>query len=236
MLVSHGEASLVLWDVDQTLVSVGGVSRSIYERAFRSVTGAPLRELAPMTGRTERAIVIDTLKMNGVEDPDSLVSAFYSALDVAAQELEGEIRRSGILLPGAHEAITTLAGRRTVQSVVTGNIRPIARIKLEAFGLAGPLDLNVGGYGDDGSDRTDLVRLACERASVKYGVPFAGKRVFVVGDTPHDIKGAHGAGVYAVGVATGSSSPGELDEAGADLVIANLTEIEKLHAAVFNVG
>ncbi len=45
---STPEPSLVLWDIDHTLVRISGVSREIYAEAFRLVTGQPLRELADM--------------------------------------------------------------------------------------------------------------------------------------------------------------------------------------------
>jgi hypothetical protein len=92
---------------------------------------------------------------------------------------------------------------------------------------AGPgdgLDFSVGGYGDDGSDRADLVRLARKRASEKYGHDFAGTRAVVIGDTPHDVRGALDADALAVGVASGRHTSDELRQAGAHVVLAGLTE------------
>ncbi|BBA96048.1 putative hydrolase [Actinacidiphila reveromycinica] len=217
--------SLVLWDVDHTLVSIGGgVSRSIYERAFQRVTGEPLGELADMSGRTDQAIMVETLHLNGVHEPEALFDDFYAALAVAAEQLTGRMREVGIVLPGAREAIESCAARGTVQSAVTGNIRPIAMAKLTALGLGDGLDFSVGGYGDDGSDRADLVRQARRRASQKYGHDFAGRRAVVIGDTPHDVRGALHADALAVGVASGQSTSDELREAGAHIVLASLTD------------
>lgn len=228
---SYDGAALVLWDVDHTLVNAGGVGRIFYARAFEAVTGRPLTEMPSMTGRTERAIITDTLKLNGVKDPDILFDNFYSALGEAAEGAIDQIREAGQALPGAADAITTFDGAHAVQSLVTGNIRPIAIAKLRAFDLAASIDFEVGGYGDDGHDRADLVRLSRERAEAKYGASFAGKRTFVIGDTPHDITGAHGAGAYAIGVPSGSSNADELKAAGADLVLSSLTELDALRAA-----
>jgi phosphoglycolate phosphatase len=94
------------------------------------------------------------------------------------------VRDAGTVLPGAREAIASCAARDPVQSAVTGNLRPIALTKLAALGLGDGLDFAVGGYGDDGSDRADLVRRARKRASEKYGHDFAGTRTVVIGDTP----------------------------------------------------
>ncbi|MGR3939469.1 hypothetical protein [Streptomyces sp. BRA346] len=74
------------------------------------------------------------------------------------------MREVGVVLPGAREAIASCADRHTVQSAVTGNLRPIAITKLAALGLGDGLDFSVGGYGDDRNDRADLVRQARKRA------------------------------------------------------------------------
>ncbi|MGW2331543.1 haloacid dehalogenase-like hydrolase [Streptomyces sp. NPDC001700] len=219
------EPVLILWDVDQTLVSIkDGVSRSLYERAFEKVTGKRLGGLAAMAGRTEQAIMVETLRLNGIDEPEALFGEFYAALTAAAEGLEGRMREVGVVLPGAREAIGSCAGRGAVQSAVTGNLRPVAITKLAALGLGDGLDFEVGGYGDDGSDRADLVRLARKRASEKYGHAFDGRRTVVIGDTPHDVRGALDAEALAVGVASGRSSAGELSEAGADIVWASLVE------------
>ncbi|WP_322780106.1 HAD family hydrolase [Frankia sp. Cas4] len=225
--------ALILWDVDHTLLEIKGVSREIYARAFQLVTGRPMEQLADMTGRTERAIIIETLRLGGITDPEPLMPAFYEALGEAAQQLQDRMRESGRALPGAREAITALVVGGIVQSVVTGNLRSIARTKLAAFGLTDHLDLEVGGYGDDDSDRAVLVRLAVKRSEAAHGVTFPPERVVVLGDTPHDVKGAHDAGVRAVGVATGSSTARELEATGADAVLPRLTDITALRTAVF---
>src|SRR4051812_38151315 len=99
------EPALILWDVDQTLVSIkGGVSRSLYELAFEKVTGQPLGELANMAGRTEQAIMVETLRLNGIDEPEALFDNFYAALAAAAEELKGRMREVGVVLPGAREA------------------------------------------------------------------------------------------------------------------------------------
>lgn len=223
---------LVLWDVDHTLVVVG-VSRALYELAFSAVVGRPLGMLADMVGRTERAIITETLELNQVTVSNALIDAFYTQLGIAADMLRDRMRETGRALAGAEGALRSLAGR-AVQSVVTGNIRPVAVAKLAAFGLDGLLDLSVGGYGDDGSDRAELVRLARKRAEAEYGHVFPLEHTIVVGDTPRDVQGAHDAGCRALAVATGLSSIEELAACGADAVIADLTDLAALHAAICN--
>lgn len=222
---------LILWDIDHTLVSISGVSRDIYARAFEQVVGRQMEHLADMTGRTERAIITETLELNDV-DPSTSFDAFYTALGDAARSLEPAMREHGAALPGAAEAIAGFAAEGYTQSVVTGNIRSIAVTKLEAFGLHHQIDFEVGGYGDDGSDRAELVRLAIERTEAKYNHGFKAEHAIVIGDTPHDIRGALDNGALAVGVATGSSGMEELATAGADVVLPHLQAVAGLRAAV----
>ncbi|MFE7134023.1 HAD family hydrolase [Streptomyces sp. NPDC057638] len=216
---------LILWDVDHTLVRIGGgTSQTIYARAFEDITGRPLGPLADMAGRTDQAILAETLRLNGIEMPEALFGDFYAALAAAADQIADHMREVGTVLPGAREAIAMCAAQNHVQSAVTGNIRPIAMAKLAALNLDDVLDFTVGGYGDDGSDRAELVHRARMRASEKYGQDFAAGRTVVVGDTPHDVRGALDAGAVAVAVASGGSTAEELRHAGADIVLADLKD------------
>jgi phosphoglycolate phosphatase-like HAD superfamily hydrolase len=224
--------TLVLWDIDHTLLTISGVSRKIYETAFRRITGQAMRELADMTGSTERAILLETLARHGLEGSDAFCERFFAALAIATQELRPEMIRHGHALPGAQAALRGLAADHVVQSVVTGNIKAIALIKLEAFGLADGIDFEVGGYGDDDGERAPLVRLAIERTTTKYGYRFTPDHIFVIGDTPFDMQAAHIVGVRGIGVATGSSTTTDLAEARADTVLPDLTDLAALRAAV----
>jgi phosphoglycolate phosphatase-like HAD superfamily hydrolase len=115
---------------------------------------------------------------------------------------------------------------RVFQSVLTGNVRTLAEVKLSAVGLRYPLDLCIGAYGDDHEVRTELVHLARRRASAVHGRPpsdFGGQATVVVGDTPLDIAAALAAGARAVGVATGGYPASALLEAGAHAVLTDLT-------------
>ena len=77
---------LVLWNVDQTLVDVGRVTREAYAEAFRRVTGRPLVRLAPTAGRTESEIIFETLAFNDVPAGDDTLPAFMQALIQAVRE------------------------------------------------------------------------------------------------------------------------------------------------------
>lgn len=225
-----------MWDVDHTLVDVGSVSREIYARAFLAVTKQPLQELADMSGRTEKAILVDTLALHGVPATEETLEEFYAALAVAAGDLRERMRSQGRRLSGAREAIAALSGDGVVQTVVTGNIELIAMAKLEVFGLADHIDFEIGGFGSDDGLRSTLVQRSWRRAQHKYGLQFTADHVVVVGDTRHDVQAARDVGVRSVGVATGTATMQELAAANAHTVVGDLTDTQKFMAAVFARG
>jgi phosphoglycolate phosphatase-like HAD superfamily hydrolase len=225
---------LVLWDVDYTLLDAGGSGRAVYRSVFRDLFGRDPDGVAPMGGRTERAIIADTLSMAGISDPPRHVDAFIAELTRRAPELQATMAARGRELPGAAAALAAVAalGPAVVQSVLTGNVPAMARAKLAAFGLDAHLDLDVGAYGDHHEVRAELVHLARGRACAAYGREFGGQTTVLVGDTPLDVEAALATGARAVGVATGGPAAAELAAAGADVVLPDLTDTAAAVAAI----
>ena len=226
---------LVLWDIDFTLLNAGGVGRSVYVSVFRELFGRDPVAVAPMAGRTERAIIRDTLAISGISDPRAQVDAFVAELGRRAPGLREEFAARGHALPGAVAALATVAAlgaRAAVQSVLTGNVRPVAEAKLAAFGLDGYLDLAIGAYGEEHEIRAELVHLARARAAAAYGRDFGGPATVLVGDTPLDVVAAAETGARSVAVATGGSTAAELAAAGADRVLPDLTDTAAVLAAL----
>jgi phosphoglycolate phosphatase len=216
---------LVLWDVDHTLIETRGVGRAIYDRAFMAAVGEPLTRLAHISGRTELEIMADSLRINEIEPTNEVVARLADALVQGYEDGRDELRTIGRPMPGADETLAALAAQQTVyQSVLTGNLRAVARIKLEVFGLDRYLDLAAGAYGDDDPARSKLVRIAQGRASERVGVAFGGDTTVLVGDTPKDVEAGLAAGVHVIGVATGKTEAGELRRVGAQHVAADLGE------------
>jgi len=114
------------------------------------------------------------------------------------------------LLPGAAEAVRAVheLGGRVL--VVSAKVEPAVRAVLAHVGLSAPPlgpDLVVGGL----FARAKAGALQAENASV------------YVGDHPGDVAAARAAGAVAVAVATGPHPARALQEAGADVVLPDLT-------------
>lgn len=226
---------LVLWDIDYTLINAGGLSRNLYGVVFAELFGRELPAVAPMAGRTDRAIILDTLRGAGIGEPARHVDAFIRGLTVQAPRFGERVRAGGRVLPGAAEALAAIAAAAdgqgsgpTVQSVLTGNIRPLAETKLGALGLTGHLDLDAGAYGEAHEERARLVPLARRAAAAAYQADFGGEATVIIGDTPFDVAAALACGARAVAVASGGFTAGELAAAGPHALLPDLADTRRV--------
>jgi phosphoglycolate phosphatase len=223
---------LVLWDVDYTLVDSDGVGRELYQIAFREMFGREMPQPGSMSGRTDRAIAIEVLGLAAVAEPRQVVDEFHGRMAAHAAGLADMVRQRSRALPGAADAVSALAGAGVVQSLLTGNIRPLAEIKLGPLGLTDHLDLDVGAYGDADEVRAELVPLARSRAARAYATGFDGPATVLVGDTPLDVEAALATGARAVAVATGQFTTADLAASGAHAVLPDLADTGQVLDAV----
>lgn len=217
---------LVLWDVDHTLMATRGLGRELWAEAFKQVTGVTMREQADVTGSTERVILRETARLHDIDCDESLFPRFAEALGTLHVRRAAELRERGHALPGAAATLAAVAARGVPQSVVTGNVRAAAEVKLAVFGLDTYLNLDAGAYAEDGEGRPELLRAALRRAGV------APEKAVFLGDTPADVAGGRAAEVRVVAVATGRTSAAELSDAGADSVLDGLSDIDQVMACI----
>ncbi|MFC5911288.1 HAD family hydrolase [Streptacidiphilus monticola] len=212
---------LVLWDVDHTLISTRGVGHEVFAAAFEEVTGRPLERQAEITGRSEMVIFRETLALHGL--PRDLVD-FPTYADILAQgylRRAADLRERGHALPGTHAVLDALAHLpAVVQTAATGNVRKVAEIKLQTFGLDTHIDFDAGAYGEDAEERADMIAVALRRG----GSP--ADRAVIFGDTTADVAAGRANGVFTIAVATGKTTATELADAGADVVLGDLTDTE----------
>jgi phosphoglycolate phosphatase-like HAD superfamily hydrolase len=179
------------------------------------VHGLPVLDRAGVeaAGRTDGAIIRDLLRAAGVDD--AAISAGAEAVRERAAAAYAKLcpeDLSGFVAPGVRELLGKLE-RRPEEfrlSLVTGNIEPVARLKLERAGLGGWFDAGQGGFGSDHDSRAKLPAIARGRAG-----GWSRERTVVIGDTPRDIACARADQVRVVAVATGPFAVEELADADA---------------------
>ena len=230
---------LVLWNIDLTLLDVGRVSRDAYADAFRRVTGRPLAALPQLAGRSDSEIFFESLYLNDVPTGEDevadaeLLARYCWELETAFALRQDGLVQQGRLLPGARAAVTaTAALPGVVQTVLTGTIKPNAVAKLRAFGLDRLFDLEIGGYGSDAYPRGSLLLLVRGQAGDKYGTAVASHTAVYIADTVRDIEAAQLGGARSIAVGTGRDTVAELRDAGADLVLPDLSDTQQVTSAI----
>jgi phosphoglycolate phosphatase-like HAD superfamily hydrolase len=211
-----------LFDIDGTVISSGGAGKAALEEALAEEFGiAKIIDKLQLSGRTDRAIVRDLFALHVVEDtPENrrrLTAAYLRRLPACLA------RTAGRVLPGVAGLLAALHTRGDVLvGLLTGNVRAGARVKLGHFGLYDYF--TVGGFGDHHFDRDDVAREAWAAVQERLNGAADPARVWVVGDTPLDVRCARAIGANAVAVATGWHTAEELADARPDLLLADLSD------------
>ena len=213
----------MLFDIDGTLLTSGGAGERALRRGFHERFGID-DDLAKIeiAGRTDSGIARQMLAAHGVpETPENLTAFLDGYLEYLPQELPAS---TGRLLPGIVALLEALQSREDiVLALLTGNLARGAEIKLTHYGVWHFFEF--GAYADDHHDRDELGHFARTRAREKHGIEFPSERIFVLGDTPHDIACARAIGAKAVAVATGKFSRTELAALAPDFLLDDLSDV-----------
>lgn len=224
-------SSLLLFDIDGTLVLTGGAGKRAMMRAMGAVFGVSDGfSGVSMAGRTDSELLSGALARIGVPDTPEAHERFrHTYLSFLAEEIHhpGSGRKG--VMPGVRALLDALSSRPHAHvALLTGNYREAAREKLTHFALWDFFPW--GAFGEESPDRNELARIALKRAE-GMGVPSdARERVVVIGDTPQDVSAARAIGGLSVAVATGMHTTDELAHAGADVVLSDLSETEAVLA------
>lgn len=211
---------LILWDIDGTILHSGGAGAKALSTALRAVFGVS-GSLAGIefAGRTDPWIIRQIFSRFGIEETQGNLASYVDGYIAA---LPGTLASSGAsVLPGVLEILVRAAGHPAIaQGLLTGNLRRGAQAKLRFHGLWGHFP--IGAFGDDSGVRNELGPHALRRARGHWGVDFPSERVWVVGDTPHDISCARAFGARVLAVATGGSNLSDLVAHKPDAVLEHL--------------
>lgn len=224
--------TVLLFDIDGTLVSTGGAGRRAMVGAFASLHGKDdVFEGTSFAGMTDRAIARHGLRDVVAEITEAEIDR---ALEAYLARLEIELAKADAyrVLPGVTRLLESLAGVPDVAvGLGTGNVRRGAYAKLARGGIDGSFAF--GGFGCDAESRVELLRAGARRGAELLGASLERCRVVVIGDTPKDVAAADGIGAPCVAVGTGGYALDELAACGARRTFATLEE-EGVRAALLS--
>jgi phosphoglycolate phosphatase len=209
---------VVLFDLDGTLVesALGFPSAGLLamnEAAFRLTGASNLGDPSEFAGRTDVQIARLLLDVGSFLFPRQ--NAVDELVGIYVKELERYIlERPYAALGDPRAAICALERIGVIVGLGTGNVPRGATLKLASARLLDLFDLALGGYGDDGDTRAEVLAQGVRRCDPSGRLP-----VIIVGDTPRDVEAAHAIGAPCIGVPFKNNTEAILREAGADSVI-----------------
>lgn len=216
--------TVLLFDIDGTLISTGGAGRSAISRAFGLLHQ---RDDACSTfsfdGMTDRAITRLGLTAIGIEANDANIDALLATYITCLKETVRAVPEDRYIVhPGTRAAVDAAVHAGCAVGLGTGNVREGARVKLERVGLFAKFAF--GGFGDDHELRPELIRAGADRGAGQLGVERTNARVIIIGDTPKDVSAAQAIGAESLAVATGGHTVDELRATGATWTFESLED------------
>ena len=201
--VTNLEAGLVVWDVDGTLIpaDLRWLRRAV-ARTYGLAEAAVVFPTAKVHGYTDESIVIDTAIASGIDEQTAEVGVarFPDDLALVMEQGRDELSHDQPAYPGAKETIKSLHDAGFIQTVLTGNLRSAAEMKLATAGLDEYIEWSIGGFGSDARDRFDLPDVIRRRYADVLGHPLDPDKTVVIGDAANDIACARHAGFRVIAV------------------------------------
>jgi phosphoglycolate phosphatase len=221
--------SLLLFDIDGTLLLSGGAGVRAMTRTFEMLFGvSEAFATSDVAGRTDTFILSNALRRAGLADSDEHHQQFRARyFEVLREEIVRPTQSRYGLMPGVQALLDAVHQRAPFDiALLTGNYEPAAYIKLRHFGIAQYFAW--GAFGEESAEREELARVAARRAEERALPPIVRSRAIVIGDTPHDVACAHAIGARVLAVATGNYSVDELTAAGADVALPDLSDTDRV--------
>jgi phosphoglycolate phosphatase len=222
-LLRKTRPTILLFDVDGTLLSAGDAGRRAFASAMLFALGSPCCfDGVSFAGATDRAIARNAMISVGLSPTPERIEAVLAKYVLC---LSTEVEKSAHfrVMPGVSPLLQTLSSKTSCcVGLGTENVREGARIKLTRATLFHWFEF--GGFGCDHEDRAELLRIGALRGAARLGIDRAHCRVVVVGDTIRDVEAALAIGAECVAVGTSGQDPQVLLNAGASAVFADLTQ------------
>ena len=214
---------LILFDIDGTLIDSGGAGIRSLDHALKELFDIDNGfQGISMAGKTDSQIIKEGLLKHGLTLDGTISAVMNAYLKHLRKEILNDRKH---VKPGIYEVLEKLQPIEDVAlGLLTGNLEKGARIKLEPFRL-NEYFLS-GAFGCDNEDRNTLLPIAVKRFEEILRDSIEINKCIIVGDTPRDVECAHIFGAQCIGVATGPYSYQDLKNAGADLVIQDLSNHE----------
>lgn len=199
---------IFFWDIDGTLIRTDKAGLYAFEQAVRELWDSPVdfRQIhsAGMTDYSIARQIIEAIVARPAshQEVKNLTGRYEELL------LEHLAQREGRVMPAVSEILSALQAKGALSLLLTGNSRKGAEMKMRKFGLGGFFDFEHSAFCEDSPNRDDVANRALQKILSRFEA--GSSRLFVIGDTPNDIRCGKMIGAYTISVATGTFSESEL--------------------------
>ena len=220
---------LVLFDLDGTLVNAGGAGRTSLRKAIKELYGVePEFDHSLISGRTDLdnfSIVYSLIKKGKKPTAAEMKKMKAKYLEILPTEVHAVVRcKKYDLIPGVEKFLKMLAkDKDVILGLGTGNLEEGAKIKLEPSKLASYF--TVGGYGEDGQTREEMLQAAVKHAEKKFKTKLEPDQVYVIGDTHRDICAAKNCGFHSAVLTNGFGDAQKIQRAAAELETKDFNDL-----------
>ncbi|WP_428053471.1 HAD family hydrolase [Candidatus Avelusimicrobium stercoris] len=220
---------LVLFDLDGTLVNAGGAGRTSLRKAIKELYGVePEFDHSLISGRTDLdnfSIVYSLVKKGKKPTAAEMKKMKAKYLEILPTEVHAVVRcKKYDLVPGVEKFLKMLSkDKDVILGLGTGNLEEGAKIKLEPSKLGSYF--SVGGYGEDGHTREEMLQAAVKRAEKKFKTKLEPDQVYVIGDTHRDICAAKNCGFHSAVLTNGFGDAQKIQRAAAELETKDFNDI-----------
>ena len=221
---------LVLFDLDGTLVNAAGAGRNSLGKAMEDLYGVnPQFDHALISGRTDLdnfTLVYGLIKKGKKPSAAEMKKITAKYLEFLPEQVQKMVRTKKYgKVKGVEKFLTLLAAQKDIiLGLGSGNLEKGAFIKLAPSKL--DRFFTLGGYGEDGHTREEMLAAAVKRAEKKFKTKITPDQVYVIGDTHRDICAAKNCGFHSAVLTTGFGEPDKIQRAAAELEMEDFTDLE----------
>jgi phosphoglycolate phosphatase-like HAD superfamily hydrolase len=223
---------LVIFDLDQTLVDFISVHNEATRRLFKKFFNrdARLTEI-DFAGKSLNENFYELARLKNVPE-DVFRKKSHQLLESYETAFGESIPQDSwrYILPGAKELLNKLSKTDNVVALYTGDSPGIVERVFRATSIGKYFKFCL--YGTEVETRSDMVRLAIEKAEKLTGQEFKDKNIVIIGDSIRDIECGKRFNALTIAVTTGFHSEERLSKAGPNYLLKDLSDYRKVLKAI----
>ncbi len=196
----------IFWDIDGTLLVTGLAGADALRQAIKEQFGVENFQFShPLAGATDSQIIkqicIDIKGRCHTFDAANLLINYHRLLPQFLQQ------RQGRLMPNVEKTLEYFKGLEGFTTcLLTGNTTTGAYHKLKRYSIDRYFDSRYAVCGELSEERDELAKIALRRLQIYFPEQeITGSDIFLIGDTPNDIKCAQAIGARCLAVLAGST-------------------------------